>query len=119
MTEFGKYLRKLRIDHNEVLYDMAKKLEVSSAFLSSVENGKKSAPLNWVPQIIKIYSLTENQGIELQELADKTAKQIQIDLKNTGAERRNLALTFARRFDSIDRDQIDGMLKILGSKTGE
>lgn len=44
VNNFGKFCRKLRIDRNERLYDMAKRLNVSSAFLSKVENGQKKPP---------------------------------------------------------------------------
>ena len=40
-NNFGKFCRKLRIDRGEILADMAKKLGVSSAFLSKVETGGK------------------------------------------------------------------------------
>jgi transcriptional regulator with XRE-family HTH domain len=46
ITNFGKFCRRLRIDNGELLYDMAKKLGVSSAFMSSVENGKKNRQKN-------------------------------------------------------------------------
>ena len=38
LTNFGKALRKLRIDNNELLKDMALKLEVTVSYLSAVEN---------------------------------------------------------------------------------
>ena len=41
LTNFGKALRKLRIDNNELLKDMALKLEVTVSYLSAVENGKR------------------------------------------------------------------------------
>jgi len=44
ITEYGKFLRKLRIDQGQILKTMAEKLGVSSAFLSAVENGKKKIP---------------------------------------------------------------------------
>ena len=40
-TTLGAFLRKLRLQHGEKLKDMAENLNVSSAFLSAVENGKK------------------------------------------------------------------------------
>lgn len=43
VNNFGKFCRKLRIDRSERLFDMAKELGVSSAFLSKVENGQKTA----------------------------------------------------------------------------
>ena len=39
VTAFGKILRKMRIDCSEVLGVMAKRLKVSPAYLSSIENG--------------------------------------------------------------------------------
>ena len=44
LTSIGRFLRKLRIDHGEILKDMADALGVSYAFLSAVENGKKKCP---------------------------------------------------------------------------
>ena len=44
LTEFGKCLRKIRIDKAELLKDMAEKLQVTSAYLSAVEHGKREIP---------------------------------------------------------------------------
>jgi transcriptional regulator with XRE-family HTH domain len=44
LTQLGIFLRKLRLDRGEILKDMAIKLNVSSSFLSAVENGKKRIP---------------------------------------------------------------------------
>lgn len=37
VTSFGKILRKRRIDSSEILGDMAKRLDVSASYLSSIE----------------------------------------------------------------------------------
>ena len=42
ITELGKHLRKIRIDHGEILKNMADKLGVTSSFLSAVEIGKRN-----------------------------------------------------------------------------
>ncbi len=44
LTQFGIFLRKLRLDSNEIMKEMATKLDVSPSFLSTVENGKKTIP---------------------------------------------------------------------------
>ena len=44
VTTFGKVLRKLRIDHSEILGDMAKKLKISPAYLSAIENNGRVIP---------------------------------------------------------------------------
>ncbi len=57
LASFGKILRKLRIDHSERLLDMAKKLDISVAFLSSVKIGKKFVPVGLEEKIIEFYGL--------------------------------------------------------------
>lgn len=37
LTKFGKELRKIRIENDEILKDMADKLNVTAAYLSAVE----------------------------------------------------------------------------------
>ena len=39
LTALGKFLKKLRVDRNEVLKDMSARLGVTASFLSAVENG--------------------------------------------------------------------------------
>lgn len=36
-TNYGKVLRKIRVDRDELLKDMAGKLGITSAYLSSIE----------------------------------------------------------------------------------
>ncbi|HAH61855.1 MAG TPA: transcriptional regulator, partial [Treponema sp.] len=44
LTEFGKFLKKMRIDKSETLAVMAGKLGISAAYLSSIENGTRDIP---------------------------------------------------------------------------
>ena len=66
-NNFGKFCRKLRIDKDELLYDMAGKLGVSSAFLSKVENGRKKPPKEWREILIDSYELNAKQVQELDQ----------------------------------------------------
>ncbi len=56
----------LRIDHSERLLDMAKKLDISVGFLSSVEIGKKSVPVGLEEKIIELYGLSR-EGFTLKK----------------------------------------------------
>ena len=47
LSRFGIFCRKLRLEKGELLYDMANALNVSSAFLSKIENGKGKPPTEW------------------------------------------------------------------------
>lgn len=67
LTEFGKAIRKARIDASETLSSMAKAIGVSSSFLSSVENGKKKMPQD---KSKKILLFLKDKGIEIANLAE-------------------------------------------------
>ena len=71
LTEFGKFLRKLRIDNGELLKDMAIKLNTTPAFLSMVETGRRSIPKKWEEEIEKIYSLSLKQKEELISILNR------------------------------------------------
>ena len=74
ITEFGKFIRKFRLDHDERLFDMAQKLQVSSAFLSSVETGKKSIPQKMLDKIKTVYNMSDECFQQLIDAARKTAE---------------------------------------------
>ena len=40
LSSFGKLLRKLRVDHDLTMRDLASKMECSSSYISGIENGK-------------------------------------------------------------------------------
>ena len=83
ITALGKFLRKLRIDRNEILKNMADKLEVTVSFLSAVENGKKRMPSEWNTKISNLYQLTNQQKDEFSAAIGDSEQKIEVDLSNT------------------------------------
>ena len=61
LTKFGKELRKIRIENDEILKDMADKLNVTAAYLSAVENGNRKVPDAWVNTIVTKYNLSDEK----------------------------------------------------------
>ncbi|MBP3644812.1 MAG: helix-turn-helix domain-containing protein [Clostridia bacterium] len=119
MNRLGKFLRKLRIEQGEVLFDMAQKLGVSSAFLSAVENDKRSAPASWIDVLAKEYQLCDAQLTELSEAIGDSVKQIRMDVGNMSSSKRNCALAFARHFDDFSDDEIERLMSILKKRRSE
>lgn len=113
VTEFGKICRKLRIDANELLGDMAEKLGVSASFLSAVENGKKPVPDEWVDLITMIYSLELEEKNKLKEAALDTVKMIKIQASEMSNGDKDLVLSFARGLSKLDNDSKEKILKLL------
>ena len=116
VTRVGQFLRKIRIDHGEILRDMAERLGVSSAFLSAVENGKKRMPEAWLTKLEALYSLDAKQVEELKEAVLETNGIIELDIRNSSTRNRQLAISFARRFDSLDEDTARKISRILNKR---
>ena len=111
VNNFGKFCRKLRIDRNELLYDMAGKLGVSSAFLSKVENGKKKPPEEWKDILIQEYDLDQKQIKELNQYMYEAQNYNNIDISYMIDSDRMMMLSFARKFNSIDKNKLKEFLK--------
>lgn len=67
LTEFGKEVRKARIDTNQTLMTMAKELGTTPAFLSAMETGSKKIAQKWVDAI---YNFFKDRGLTLSNLPD-------------------------------------------------
>lgn len=115
LTNFGKFCRKLRIDRGELLYDMAKRLHVSSAFLSKVENGKSKPPTEWEAVLSSEYGLTKEQQEELSECIDEARRREVIDISALRQDDKDMMFAFARKLNAMgdaDKDKWKRMLKM-------
>jgi transcriptional regulator with XRE-family HTH domain len=74
LTDFGKTLRKLRIDHDVNLKNMADGLGVTSAFLSGVETGRKAINPGLINKISEILNLSDAESLELNSAARYLSK---------------------------------------------
>lgn len=113
LSPFGKFCRRLRIRENELLLDMARKLNVKSSYLSSVEVGRKSIPEDWKKLIPELYNLTEEETKELERAIDESVRQIKISMENRTEEDRKFLLAFARKLDDLDSLEKENIFKIL------
>lgn len=113
ITKFGKLLRKIRIDHGEILMDMAKRLGVSPSFLSAVEVGRKSAPSGWSDTIAEQYHLSENQRQELKEAEQEAVTSVKLDFSKADQPQRTAAFVFAREFGSMSEETAGQVIQLL------
>lgn len=119
-TEFGKWLKTLRISLGIKLYDMSVTMGISPAFISSIETGKKNIPVDFVDRIKKYYALTEEQDKSLQEAVKltreeelKKKKSVQIKVNTSSSDVQNLVYSFARQANSLTEEQKAEINKIL------
>ena len=109
LTEFGKAVRKARLDSGNTLKTMAASLGISSAFLSAVETGKSKIPNRLV---IRIEALLKKQGIEvadLMKLADLSNNQV--SLEGLSEQRKRLILRLA--YSPCDEQVLDEIERFI------
>ena len=113
LTNFGKALRRLRLENNELLKDMADKLNVSSAYLSAVENGKKKATTSLLNRVVELYKLSDEDAIKLELDFQRSLDEIRVNTSELSPEQEDLAMVFARKISSIDDASMKKIMEIL------
>lgn len=111
MSKFGEVSRKIRGE--ESLRTMAKKLEISPAFLSAMEVGRKAVPMNYCQKIKEIYNITEEQEVELFNAICETNDHVDIELAKMNEAQKNVSLVFARRIENADPELLEKLRKAL------
>lgn len=112
-TPFGEYFRILRIKHHEVLYDATEYLKVTSAYISSVECGKRAVPNEWEKIISDHFKLSDTEIDELHNAIEQSKKSIRLNLEGISPVQKQAALSFYRSFDGIDDETAKKIVKIL------
>ena len=115
LTAFGRMARQIRLERDELLKEMADKLEVTSAYLSAVETGKRKIPSDWVDKISDMYKLDKHTRNELQSASEMSAKDVKISLGNANPNKRQAAVCFAKAFDNLSDKDIERIMRIVKS----
>lgn len=113
VSGIGKFLRHIRVDESENLREMAEKLEVSSAFLSAVEVGKKQVPKSWGSRIAQLYGLSGDKEKELLNAIDETNGKVVIELDKICPERGELSMMFARTISGANQQTLEQLRTLL------
>lgn len=105
ITELGKFLRILRIQHGEEARTMAEKLGFSPSYLSSIENGKRKVPTNIEEKISQSYSLSEREKEKLRQALISSSETLKIDIGRLNDNKKNLILAMTQ--ENIDDSTIE------------
>lgn len=101
ITELGKELRKLRIDLGETLMDMSNRLNVSSAFLSAIETGRKRIPDDFLERLSEKYSEVERDRNKYEVLINQARREVRWVISGD-KEEAEIATALARKFRTMD-----------------
>ncbi len=106
ITEYGKVLRHIRLDLSELLGTMADKLGLSAAYLSSIETGARSIPVDLTSKIINIYNLSEEDSEKLLKAEADTNQALTINLEHASSEQIEATVLFARQIKNMNVQEL-------------
>lgn len=114
-TELGRFLRHIRLDTDEVLGDMAVNLDISPAYLSAIENGKRELPEGFCDSVIQKYRLDAKKAYELKKLEMEMKRQLIIPMNTPtlSPQQVDTALMFARDFSKLNESQLDKIIMVI------
>lgn len=115
LNMFGKFCRKLRIDNGELLKTMADKLNVTPAYLSAVELGKRNIPDSWRGILVEKYKLDQKNQRILDKAIHDSIRELKINFQKSNVDQRNAAIMFARKLDELDKQSLTKIMEIVKS----
>lgn len=114
MTPLGVRLRLLREEKGVTLSEMAQALEVTPAYLSALEHGKRGRPTTLrLHQICAYFEIIWDEADDLRRLADISHPKVTIDTAGLSPEATELANRLAEQIDELSEAKIESMLGLL------
>ena len=114
MTPFGRRMRELRARRRVTLQQMAAALDVSPAYLSALEHGRRGRPSRTrVHQICQYFNIVWDEADELQRLARMSHPRITVDTSGLTPEATELANELAQRIRNLPRAKVKALLETL------
>lgn len=118
MTPFGARMRALRAERGMQLKELAAHLQVSAAYLSALEHGRRGAPsIGLVHQVCDILGLIWNQAEELAGLARLSHPRVVVDTAGLTPEQTALANRLAHSIKRLSPEIIAALHGILDATT--
>lgn len=113
ISEFGRCIRKIRDKNNDSLRQMAIKLNISAAFLSAMEVGRKQVPIEYASKIKKIYNLSDEEENKIIDSIYETNQRVPIELENMNEAQKDISLMFARKIKTADDELLRKLKEAL------
>jgi transcriptional regulator with XRE-family HTH domain len=114
MTPFGARLRVLRAERGITLKRLAGELQVSSAYLSALEHGKRGAPsAGLVHQVNEFFGLIWDDAEDLARLARLSKPRVTVDTSGLTPEQTALANRLAQVIHRLGPETVAALHAVL------
>jgi transcriptional regulator with XRE-family HTH domain len=114
MTPFGAKLRDLRDRKGVTMTAMAQALQVSPAYLSALEHGRRGRPtVGLLHQICAYFSLIWDDAEALRQVAELSHPRVVVDTAGLSPKATELANRLAEKIADLDDSRLDALLAEL------
>ncbi|MDP7392848.1 MAG: helix-turn-helix transcriptional regulator [Alphaproteobacteria bacterium] len=114
MTPLGVRLRELRRKRGVTLSEMAIALDVTPAYLSALEHGKRGQLTTpRLHQICAYFDIIWDEADDLRRLADISRPKITIDTAGLSPEATELVNRLAKKIGELNENEIEALLAQL------
>ena len=114
MTPFGLKVRAMRAAKGVTLKAMARALDVSPAYLSALEHGRRSRPSRThVHRVCAYFNIIWDDAEELERLAALSHPRVTVDTTGLGADATELANRLAQSIRKLPSARIERLLAEL------
>jgi len=118
MTPFGARLRALRASRGVTLKQLAEALQVSAAYLSALEHGKRGAPsAGLVHQVNEYFGLIWDEADDLSRLARLSNPRVTVNTAGLTPEQTALANRLAQSIDRLPPETVAALHAVLDTST--
>tara|TARA_Y100001934_G_scaffold95546_1_gene117968 strand:- start:667 stop:1017 length:351 start_codon:yes stop_codon:yes gene_type:complete len=116
MTPLGVKLRELRQRRGVTLSEMAAALDVTPAYLSALEHGKRGRPTTLrLHQICAYLDIIWDEADDLRRLADLSHPKVTIDTSELSPEATELANRLSEKIGELNDEQVTAVLSTINS----
>ncbi len=113
MTPFGAHLRALRAERGMTLKQLAAALQVSSAYVSALEHGRRGVPsTGLVHQVCDALGLIWEEADELGRLARLSHPRVVVDTAGLTPDQTALANRLARSIRTLPPETVSVLLAV-------
>jgi transcriptional regulator with XRE-family HTH domain len=120
MTPFGARLRALRTERGITLKHLANGLQVSAAYLSALEHGKRGAPsTGLVHQVNEFFGLIWDDAEDLARLARLSKPRVVVDTAGLTPEQTALANRLAQAIRRLGPETVAALHAVLDTTAAQ
>jgi len=114
LTPFGARLRALRAARGVTLKQLAEALQISAAYLSALEHGKRGMPsVGLVHQVNEYFGLIWDDADELSTLARLSNPRVTVNTAGLTPQQTALANRLAQAIHRLEPDTVAALHEVL------